>query len=462
MANMMADLKRAAGRAWSCVAALALAGAAQGQDLGVPAPKQPGPIAIVGATVHPVSAAPIERGYVLFDGGKIVEVGAMVPGKSFAPGTTVVDGAGKHVWPGMISPYTRLGLTEMGATRPSHDFNETGEVTPEALPSVAVNPDSTLIPVARANGVLAAGVFPAAGIIPGRVSVITTEGWTTEDLTLRRDAGLLVSWPMMRAIRAPWMDQSDEQQATRTRESLERIRETFRTARAYLALKQADADGTPTDIRWEAMRPALEGKAPTFIEAADYDQIVSAVGFAREFGLKPVIVGGRDAALCAGLLKAHDVPVIFNSVINMPRRDDSAYDEAYATPARLLAAGVRFCLASGEETPHERNVPYAAAMAAAHGLDAEAAYRSVSLWAAEILGVADRVGSLEAGKDATLVIATGNPLEVTTKVEGAYIQGRRVSVRSKQNDLADKYREKYRQLGGPGAAPGKAPAGGAK
>lgn len=417
------------------------------QDLGIKAPAQSQPVAIINTRVHPVSGEPFD-GYILFDKGTITQIG---PGKmEVAAGTQVVDGTGKHVYPGMIAAFTQLGLSEIGAIRPSTDENETGAVTPEARAAVAVNPDSWLLPVTRTNGILLAGTFPTGGLIPGRAGVIRLDGWTSEEMAVKTDAGLVIDWPLMRVVRAAWMERPEDEQLKDVRANLERVRDTFRTASAYAA-------GTPAamDIRWEAMRPVFAPTGPSdktkptlpvFIQANDYDQIVAAVELKRQYKLNMVLVGGLDAGRCAQLLKDENIPVIVTNVITPPRRDDSPYDENYGLPRRLAAAGVRFCIASGDETPHERNLPYAAAMAAAHGLDQDAALRSVTLSAAEILGVADRYGSLQQGKSATLLITSGNPLEVSTVIDAAYIDGRKIDLSTKQSALAAKYRERYKQM----------------
>lgn len=363
----------------------------------------------------------------------------------FAATIRQIDAKGKHVYPGLISPITQLGIEEIASVRATNDFNEVGSITPEVTPAVSVNPDSTLLPVTRTNGVLIAGVFPKGGVLPGRISVIQLDGWTSEDMTIKRDCGQLIAWPLTRTVRAPWMDRSEDDQQRDIRQSLERIRDALRSAKAYIDLKAAEPT-TPTDLRWEAMRDVLAGKLPVFIEAQDFDQITAALLFAQEFKLRPVIVGGRDAPLCAELLKKLDAPVIVTGTYRVtPRRDDSAYDEQFALPARLKAAGIRFAIASGEETPHERNLPYCAAIAAAHGLTSTEALRAVTLDAATILGIDSRVGSLAPGKDATIIITDGDPLEVSTVVSQAFIQGRAIDLGNKQSALAEKYREKYKQ-----------------
>lgn len=425
---------------------------ARGQDLTPRAGPQAKPVCIINATVHTVSGETIENGYVYFVGGVIQALGRE-PLPRFREAPEFVDAKGLHVYPGMISAYTQLGITEIGALRQPNDTNEFGQFAPEALAATALNPDSWLLPVTRVNGVLAAGVFPVGGLIPGRASVIHLDGWTSEDLQVRRDAGVIVAWPLMRPVRARWSQTPEGEQLKNIKENVERIRTFYERAVAYRALRQSDP-ATPVDLRYEAMIASLpplptekREQSLTFFEASDYDQIVAAVAFAVEQRLRPVIVGGRDAPLCADLLTKHDVPVIVNSVLLMPKRDDSPYDEVYSIPARLQAAGVRFCIASGEETPHERNLPYAAGMAAAHGLDHDAAIKAITLWPAEILGVSTELGSLEVGKSATLIVTTGDPLEVTSQVVYAYIDGRAITLSTKQTELAKKYREKYRQQG---------------
>lgn len=434
------------------------------------APAQEKPVAITGAVVHTVSGKTIESGYVIFDQGKITGVGEAAALPRLTSDVQIIDGSGKHVFPGMIAAYSQLGLTEIATVRASNDMSEVGSggVSPEVRAAVGVNPDSTLIPVTRSNGILAAGVFPTGGTIPGRASVLVLDGWTWEDMTVKDDAGVIVNWPMSRPISAWWMQTSDEEQLKNIRQNMQRIEDTFTMARAYARAKAPTDAAAPTDLRWEAMRnvfppAAADGReapggpdkqsfpqvpdprSPVFIMAQDYDQITSAVEFCNRMGLRGVIVGGRESVQAADLLKRHNVPVILTGVHTMPRRDDAAFDEPFTIPAKLEAAGVKWCLASGEETPHERNLPYNAGRAVGYGLDMDAAIRSVTLSAAEILGAAESLGSIDPGKSATLIVTDGNPLELTTRIDMAFIQGKRIDLSNKQTELEKKYREKYRQ-----------------
>ncbi len=423
---------------------LLIAALASAQDLGVKAPPQSRDIMIVNAVIHPVSGPVIKLGWLHMAKGRIKALGA---GELRIDGAIeVIDAKGQHVYPGFVAPYTYLGLTEIGAVRASTDMTEAGEINPEVRAAVAVNPDSTLLPVTRSNGVLTFATFPRGGAIPGRACVMSTDGWTWEDMALLADAGLVVAWPN------PDPGPRPERRGRRRRPApergmkrLKRIRETFEAARAYLAAKSADAT-TPTDVRWEAMRSILERKRPVFFLADDYAQITSAIDFAIQQKVRPIIVGGRDALLCADLLKKHDVPVIVRGVHTFPRRNDSFHDEIYSLPAKLEAAGVRWCLASGERTSNERNLPYTAGRAVAFGLPRDAALRAITLSAAEILGVGKQLGSLETGKRATLFICNDDPLEITSQVVAAWVDGKRIALSNKQTALADKYREKLKQM----------------
>jgi len=419
---------------------------ASAQDLTFKAPAQDRPIAIINATIHPVSSDVIERGYIVFENGRVTDMGA---GDYTMNGvSTSIDATGKHVYPGLIGAVTQLGLDEISTVRASRDYDEVGDATPEVYAAVSVNPDSTLIPVARSNGILVAGSFPTGGRIPGRASALRLDGWTWQDMTIEPFAGLIINWPRSRPINAWWMEQSESEQRNDIRSSTEAIDAVFDTAEAYVAARDADAS-QPADIRWEAMRDVLPGSAdqkPVFVFASDLDQITSAVAWAIERGLEPVIIGGRDADLAAKLLAKHDVPVILSGIQNFPKRADLPFDHAFTLPQRLEEAGVRWAIASGEETAHERSLPYSAAKAVSYGLDRHVALRSITLSPAEILGIDDEYGHLAEGTSATLIITDGTPLEVMTHIERAFIDGREIDLTNKQSVLRDKYVEKYRQL----------------
>lgn len=440
-------------RSIAATALALLALPALAQDLTWKAPAQEHPIAIINASIHPVSGESIERGFVFFDAGVIRRVGSMEDQPVFVGTTRIIDAQGLHVYPGLIGPITDMGLLEMQETRPSTDLSENNDPNGEVFAATAVNPDSWLFPVARSGGVLLAGTWPTGGDVPGHASLLRLDGWTSDEMTVDRSMGLIINWPNMRPFRNAFVQTSEEDQAAATRRTLQRIDGYFAQAEAYRAARERDPS-LPVDLRYEGMlgclpRPSMtsQRQEPVLISANDLDQISAGVTWAVGRGLRPIIAGGRDAPLCAELLRQHDVPVIIGGVFRFPKRADSAYDEAYTLPARCEAAGIRWCLATGGESMNERNLGHAAGMAAAFGLSPDAALRGITLSTAEILGVADRYGSLDQDKSATLIVTTGTPLEITSGVVMAFIDGRMIDLSNKQTELDRKYRERYRQMG---------------
>lgn len=429
--------------------------AACAQDLTPSAPPQTAPIFLVGATVHTVSGETIEKGVVSFNNGQIGVVGDMsvMSRISLSPDTTVIDLNGKHIYPGLIAAYSRLGLVEIDAVRATRDFSETGAMTPEVRSVVAVNPDSTQIPVARLSGVLIAATFPTGGRMPGRGGVIRTDGWTWEDMAITQDVGLFINWPSVRPNTNSWTSTDAKEQRERISRQLDSIDEAFAAANDYAKAKTRNA-ATPTDIALDAIATTLPvettnagAQHPVFIGADDMDQITSAVRWAVGRGLKPIIVGGQDADRVANLLVQHNVPVIIRGAFNFPKRADAPYDDPFTLAQRLEAAGVDWCMGPTSIDWNMRNLAHNAAKAVAHGLDHARAVRSITLDPARILGIADRYGSIQSGKSATLIVTDADVLDGLSIVEHAWIDGRKVELRSKQTELAEKYAEKYRQLG---------------
>ena len=429
------------------LAALALLPHLRAQDLLPKAAPQRGAVILANATIHTAAGKVLLNGTIWFRDGKIQ--GVLPNGENPRLGEVRVapvriDLEGRHVFPGMISAHTSLGLIEIGQVPQSVDTNELGDMSPEAVAATAVNPDSAAIPVARSNGVLAALTFPVGGSVPGRASLIQLDGWTNADMALLRDAGPVVSWPSDGGGRSRWRRASSEG-STSVAERRQRIDDAFAAAKAWGAARAGDPT-VARDVRHEALLPAVRGERPVFVLANSVEQIESAVQWGAQRGLRIVVVGGHEARACAEMLKKHDVPVVIDGVHRLPRREDAPYDEPFTLPRDLHTAGVRFCIATGDDYSNDRNLPYHAATAAAFGLPEDVALAAVTRLPAEILGVGERMGSLEVGKDATLFVSDGSPLELTTEIQRAWIQGREVDLRNKQTVLAEKYRGRYRQL----------------
>ncbi len=360
---------------------------------------------------------------------------------------------GKHVYPGLITANTKLGLVEINAVRSTRDMEEIGDIKPNIRSEVSINPDSELLPVTRANGITLAHTIPGGGLISGTSAVIMLDGWTWESMTLKAPAGLNINWPFMDVRHGRFIKKSEEEQLKSRDENLKKIKTAFAEARAYMQAKEAETKkGVPyhdTDLRWDAMISVLKKKVPVLIHAHGIRQIQAAIDWAIDEDLKIILLAGQDSRLAIDLLKEHDIPVIYEGTLATPSRRWEPYDTPFTAPLKLYEAGVKFCISgSGNsfEAPHERNLPYHAAMAAAYGLPREEALKSVTLYPAQILGIDDKVGSIEVGKDATLIVTDGDPLEIMTQVEHEYIQGRKVDLNSRHTQLYEKYKTKYQQI----------------
>lgn len=403
-------------------------------------------IALTGGTVHPVSGPALSNATVVITDGRIAAVGA---GVAPPAGARIVSVAGKHVYPGMIAANTVLGLIEVSSVLGTNDQSETGTVNPNIRAEVQINPESDLLPVTRVNGVTSAVSVPrmaqgGGGGIPGTSALIHLDGWTQEDMTIAKPVGLHVVWPNLTISRAWWETRSEEEQKKQREQAIQAIRDAFEDARAYWTAKNAEGrQGVPRhdrDVKWDAMGRALRGEIPVMFHASSYAQIRSVLRFMDEQKLEnAVLVGGSDSWMLADELKKRNVAVILDGANALPNRNHEPYDTGMARAAKLHAAGVRFCMSDGGGSHNSRNLPYEASMAAAYGLPRDEALKSITLYPAQILGVGDRLGSIEAGKIADLMVTTGDPLEITTRVEQVYIEGRPISMESRHTRLFHKY-----------------------
>lgn len=413
----------------------------------VPAKKQEKPIVLVGGTIHTVSGSVIENGMLLFEDGKIAKVGKDI---DVPANTERIDVSGKHIYPGLINAASSVGLKEIELVRATVDVAETGRINPNVRADAAVNPESELIPTTRANGITISHVVPEGSLIAGKTAVMMMDGWTNGEMILKAPVGLYVNWPNMRISRAPSTRQSEEEQKKAIENNLKELRNAFDDARAYLKAKKAGGHGEKhrTDLRWESFALLFEKKISLIVGANEVTQIQSAVQFAKDQNVNLVIHGGRDSWRVADLLKEHNVSVIIEPIHDLPNRRWEEYDSPFTVPMKLHQAGVLFAISGGGNAAmNERNMAYQAATAASYGLPKEEALKSVTLNAAKLLGIDSMVGSLEVGKDATLIVITGDPLEIMSNVEMEFIQGKKIDLRSRHTELWKKYQEKYKQLG---------------
>jgi imidazolonepropionase-like amidohydrolase len=423
--------------------------AANAQDDISPAKPYKGKLYIVGGTIHVGNGQVIENGSIEVDNGKIVKVGADVtPGGGDAK---VIDAKGKQVYPGLILPVTDLGLKEIGSgARGSDDFRELGDLNPNIRSIVAYNTDSKIINTLKSNGILLAGVTPQGGTISGSSTVVQLDAWNWEDAAYKMDNAIHLNLPsfLSRPRRfggggPPGRFGANQPQTDPVKEALDKVEEIkgfFREAKAYAA----ETAHKETNLKFEAVRGLFTKQQKLFIHGDQVKQMLVAIDFAKEFGFDVTIVGGSECWLIADLLKQNNISVVLAQMHNLPTTDDDDIDQPYKTPAVLQKAGVLYCINDEHEETRYRNLMFNAGVAAAYGLTKEQALQAITLNTAKILGVDDRAGSLEPGKDANIVISSGDILDIrTSNIEHAFIQGREVSLENKQTELYHKYMAKY-------------------
>nr|MBA3441062.1 amidohydrolase family protein [Pyrinomonadaceae bacterium] len=372
-----------------------------------------GVFAIRNARIVTVAGPEIENGILVIGNGRIEAVGAAVP---IPAGAQVVEGRGLTIYPGMIDIGTSLGLVEISAGAPGTvDLSEIGEMNPNAQAIIAVNPHSEHVAVTRVSGVTSVATLPAGGIISGQAALINLNGTTPGEMALVRSAALVVNLPRVIAPSDSFSFSQPQQtpnipEATAARDrQLDGLRKMLRDAEAYgraqdAYLQNGSLPRPSSDVRLAALVPFARGERPVILRADREAEVRAAVRFADEMKLRPIILGGNDAWKAAPLLKERDVPVVLTGTLDLPLHEDDNYDTLYENAAKLQRAGVRFCISTGDSGAHVRDLPYHAGMAAAFGLTREEALRAVTLYPAQIMNAADRVGSIAPGKIANLVV----------------------------------------------------------
>src|SRR6185295_10234559 len=408
-----------------------------------------GTIAIRNAKIVTVSGPDIERGTIVIRDGKIEAVGANV---SVPAGAQSIDGTGLSVYPGMIDAGTNMGLVEVpqGANG-TVDLSEVGELNPNAKAIIAVNPHSAHIAVTRVEGITNTLTAPTGGLISGQAALINLLGTAPKEMAVVPQAALVINYPRIGGggggfggFQQP-VNLADT--LTANERQLEQIRKMLRDAEAYGRAQDAYAKDKSLprpdrNVVLEPLVPYVRGEQPVIFRADREAEIRGAIRFADEMKLKAIILGGNDAWKVTSLLKEKNIPVILTGILSLPNREDDPYDALYENPAKLQQAGVRFCISTGDAGPEVRNLAQYAGMAAAFGLSKADAVKSVTLYPAQILNVADRLGSIEVGKMANLVVTDGDLLEIRTRIRYLLIDGRSVVLTSRHTELNDAFKNR--------------------
>lgn len=410
-----------------------------------------GVVAIRNAKIVTVSGPDIENGTVVIRDGKIEAVGTNV---SVPAGAQTIDGRGLSVYPGMIDAGTNMGLVEVpqGASG-TVDLSEVGDLNPNAKAIIAINPHSAHIAVTRVEGITNTLTAPTGGLISGQAALINLLGTSPKEMAVVPQAALVINYPRIGAGGGGFGGFQQQQPANladtlaANERQIDQIRKMMRDAEAYGRTQDAYAKDKSLprpdrNVVLEPLVPYVRGEQPVIFRADREAEIRGALKFAEEMKLKPIILGGNDAWKVVNLLKEKNVPVILTGILSLPSREDDAYDSLYENASKLQQAGVRFCISTGDAGPEVRNLAQYAGMAAAFGLSKADALKAVTLYPAQILNVADRLGSIEVGKMANLVVTDGDLLEIRTRIRFLLIDGRSVVLSSRHTELNDAFKNR--------------------
>lgn len=421
-----------------------LFGLSAGSQAQNPAPAKPQakPVVLTSATIHVGNGQVIPNGAIAFDKGIITQVGP-AGSVSMPAGAETIDVKGKHVYPGLISLNTTVGLQEIASVRATLDYQEVGEINPHVRALVAYNTDSEVIPTLRGNGILLSQSVPQGGAISGSSSVFYSDGWNWEDAVLKKDDGIWLSWPPFLA------GKFDNETFTyaikrneKRQETIDLFKKTFAEAKAYSEI----ANPSPVNLRLAAMKPLFEGTANLYIRADYAKDIIESVRFAKETGVKKIVIaGGNEAHKVTSFLKEHQIPVIINTTHRLPDGADENVYLPYELPGILHKAGVKVAITYADEWWRTRNLGFLAGTASGFSdVAPEDALQFVTRNAADIIGAGQQVGTLEKGKQASLLVSDGDILDMRgNMVQMAFIRGGKVNLDDKQKRLYEKYKEKY-------------------
>ncbi|HKV64157.1 MAG TPA: amidohydrolase family protein [Candidatus Acidoferrum sp.] len=412
--------------------------------------------AITHAKIFTVSGTTIDDGTLILRDGKIAAVGV---GLDIPAGAQVIDAKGLQVYPGIFDSITQMGLREVGAVSATVDSTETGNYNPDVVAATAVSPSSEHIPVTRAAGITEVLAVPGSGgfdsggggsVIGGQASAIHMAGWEIDEMLIKKSAAMVLNWPQIETQtfdfatfsrkEKPYADAKQEYD-----KQVNEITDWVERAKHYAqVMDKSSAAKYDRDLKLEALAPVVRGELPMLVFANRAREIRNAVEFCDKNNLRMILAGGEEAYKVKDLLRSKSIPVILRPMLSLPLDEDDPYDRLLSQPAELAAAGVKFAFASFDNS-FARRLGQNAANAVAHGLPYDEALKAVTLYPAQIFGLADQIGTIEQGKLANIIVTNGDPLELTTDVKYLFIRGQLTSLDNRHLRLYDKYTKRPKQ-----------------
>jgi len=395
-------------------------------------------ILLLGGYAHLGNGKVIPQSAIGIANGKITFV---MDGRNFKPSRlafdTIIDVYGKQVYPGIIAMNTSLGINEIEAVRATNDYNETGSLNASARSIIAYNTDSKVTPTVRSNGIMLAQVTPRGGLISGQSSVVELDGWNYEDAAYKMDEGIWMNFPSLQTVKAWWADAEDEQKK-RSEKQMSDLNELFYEAQSY-----SSGNNSVYNPNFEAMKGLFNKSKTLYIRCNYVKDILAAISFGNKFNLKIVLVGARDGWMVTKEIKENNIPVVIMRTHVLPERDDDDIDLPYKLPYLLSKEGIDVAI-TDDGFWQDRNIPFQAGEAVGYGMDKEEALKAITLTPARILGIDATVGTLETGKDATIIVSSGDVLDMkSSDIQIAYIRGKEINLDNIQKQLYRKYERKY-------------------
>ncbi len=406
----------------------------------MPADEQSRPVLLLGGTAHIGNGQVIENAAIGFENGKISLVREATNALD-ASDYEVVDVKGRHIYPGFILPNSGVGLSEVSSVRAMRDQAETGSINPSVRSVISYNTDSEMIPTFRFNGILLAETTPVGGLISGTSSVMEMEGWNWEDAVHTMDIGIHLNWPVKNTRRFDFNTFTVKTEVNKKyKEQVDALKQHFLDARTYM-----NAEEKIKNLKMEAMKGLISGEKRLMIHAGQADEIIESIRMAQDLGVQHIVlITGDEALHVSAFLRENNIPVILPPTHSLPARTDAAIDRPYELPHLLTEAGIEVSLSHSGMLSNARNLPFYAGTAVAYGMTMEDALRTITSNPARALGIIDRVGTIEVGKDATIFVSEGDALDIRTNIlSRAYISGKEITLDNKQQELYKRYSNKY-------------------